>query len=65
VDNETDAEEDEAPRILVVIRSIIQDHVSKLGNHETENSDLGILAKESLILLEALCWDTPSELENR
>jgi hypothetical protein len=65
VDNEIDAEEDGAPRILAVICSIIQDHVRKLGNHETEKSDLGILAKESLVLLEALCWDTPSDLENR
>ncbi|KAG0706096.1 hypothetical protein DFH29DRAFT_1025860 [Suillus ampliporus] len=64
-DNVTDTEEDGVPRILAVICSIIQDHVSKLDNHETEKSDRGLLAKESLALLEALCWDTPSDLENR
>ncbi|KAG2150466.1 hypothetical protein DEU56DRAFT_977750 [Suillus clintonianus] len=65
VDNGTDVEEDGVPRILAVICSTIQDYVSKLENHETEKSDLGLLAKESLALLEALCWDTPSDLENR
>ncbi|OAX42279.1 hypothetical protein K503DRAFT_766926 [Rhizopogon vinicolor AM-OR11-026] len=61
----TDAEEDGVPRILAVLCSIIQDHVSKLDDHETEKSDLGVLAKESLALLEALCLITPSDLENR
>ncbi|KAG1737622.1 hypothetical protein EDB19DRAFT_1716897 [Suillus lakei] len=65
VDNTTDPEEDGIPRILAVICSIIQNHVSKLENHETEKSELGLLAKESLALLEALCWNTPSDLENR
>jgi hypothetical protein len=65
VDNATDPDEGRVPRILAVICSIIQDHVSKLENHDTEKSELGLLAKESLTLLEALCWNTPSDLENR
>ncbi|KAG1890390.1 hypothetical protein F4604DRAFT_663097 [Suillus subluteus] len=65
VDNVTDPEEDGVPRILAVICSIIQDHVSKLECQDTEKSELGLLAKESLALLEALCWNTPSDLENR
>jgi hypothetical protein len=65
VDNTTDPDEGRVPRILAVICSIIQDHVSKLENHDTEKSELGLLAKESLALLEALCWNTPSDLENR
>lgn len=65
VDRVINAEEDGVPRILAVICSIIEKHISRLGNHETEKSDLGILAKESLTLLEALCWSTPNDLENR
>jgi len=65
VDNAIGVEEDGVPRILTVISSVIQGHVSKLDNHATEKSDLGILAKESLELLQALCWNTPSDLENR
>ncbi|KAG1815958.1 uncharacterized protein BJ212DRAFT_203897 [Suillus subaureus] len=65
VDKATDSEEDGVPRILAVICSIIQDHVSKLEYQDTEKSELGLLAKESLALLEALCWNTPSDLENR
>ncbi|KAG2146479.1 uncharacterized protein EDB93DRAFT_477741 [Suillus bovinus] len=65
VDNATDSEEHGIPRILAVICSIIQDHVSKLVSHDTEKSELGLLAKESLALLEALCWNTPSDLEDR
>lgn len=61
----TDTEENEVPRILAVICSVIQEHISKLGDHETEKSDLGILATESLAILQALCWNTPSDLENR
>ncbi|KAG1734759.1 uncharacterized protein EDB91DRAFT_586936 [Suillus paluster] len=64
-DSTTDVEEDAVPRILAVICSVIQDHVSKLDNHETEKSERGLLAKESIALLEALCWNTPSDLENR
>jgi len=65
VDNTTDPEEDRIPRILAVICSIIQNHVNKQETHETEKSELGVLAKESLALLEALCLITPSDLENR
>lgn len=65
VDNATDPEADGVPRILSVICSIIQDYVSKLESHDTDKSELGLLAKESLALLEALCWNTPSDLENR
>ncbi|KAG1760687.1 hypothetical protein EV702DRAFT_552041, partial [Suillus placidus] len=65
VDNATDPEKDGIPRIIAVICSIIQDHVSKLESHDTEKSELGLLAKESLALLEALCWNIPSDLENR
>ncbi|KAG2059002.1 hypothetical protein BDR06DRAFT_759554 [Suillus hirtellus] len=60
----TDSAEDRVPRILAVICSVIQDHISKLVIHDTEKSELGLLAKESLALLEALCWNTPSDLEN-
>lgn len=60
----TDSAEDKVPRILAVICSVIQDHISKLVIHDTEKSELGLLAKESLALLEALCWNTPSDLEN-
>lgn len=65
VDNATNPEEDGVPRILAVICFIIQNHVSKLDCQDTEKSELGLLAKESLALLEALCWNTPSDLENR
>ncbi|KAG2345667.1 hypothetical protein BDR05DRAFT_930330 [Suillus weaverae] len=65
VDNATDPEKDGVPRILAVICSIIQDHVSKLESRDTEKSELGLLARESLALLEALCWNIPSDLENR
>lgn len=65
MDNATDPEADGVPRILAVICSIIQDHVSKLESHDTDKSELGLLAKKSLALLEALCWNTPSNLENR
>lgn len=65
VDNNATNPEDGVSRILTVICSIIQNHISKLESHDTEASELGLLAKESLALLEALCWNTPSDLENR